>query len=214
MAQSVNLWGATYSDVPAIEVPKSGGGMASFTDVTDTTAAASDVATGKYFYTAAGVRTQGTGSGGGGSGLEYETGTYTPTSDIARPQITWTKTHTEAPVLVFMCDVTGTAHSATNSNYMFTYCDPYKLWGAGYPYSESGFRYAVVYYSYRTSSTTSVSSSGFLIPNNSDSTSSSSTSYPRYWASPTDFHPYSASNSRYWRSGRTYKWIAVWKPTT
>lgn len=66
MAQSVNLWGATYSDVPAIEVPKSGGGMASFTDVTDTTAAASDVATGKYFYTAAGVRTQGTGSGGGG----------------------------------------------------------------------------------------------------------------------------------------------------
>lgn len=67
MAQSVNLWGATYSDVPAIEVPKSGGGTASFTDVTDTTAAASDVATGKYFYTAAGVRTQGTGSGGSGS---------------------------------------------------------------------------------------------------------------------------------------------------
>ena len=33
-------------------------------DVTDTTAAASDVATGKYFYTAAGVRTAGTASGG------------------------------------------------------------------------------------------------------------------------------------------------------
>lgn len=72
MAQSVNLWGATYSDVPAIEVPKSGGGMASFTDVTDTTAAASDVATGKYFYTAAGVRTQGTGTGGiDGDNLAY-----------------------------------------------------------------------------------------------------------------------------------------------
>ena len=67
MAQSVNLWGATYSDVPAIEVPKSGGGMASFTDVTDTTAAAADVASGKYFYTASGVRTQGTNSGGGGT---------------------------------------------------------------------------------------------------------------------------------------------------
>lgn len=76
MAQSVNLWGATYSDVPAIEVPKSGGGMASFTDVTDTTAAASDVATGKYFYTAAGVRTQGTGSGGGGGSVTQDQDGY------------------------------------------------------------------------------------------------------------------------------------------
>lgn len=35
-------------------------------DITDTTATASDVASGKYFYTAAGVRTAGTASGGGG----------------------------------------------------------------------------------------------------------------------------------------------------
>lgn len=39
-------------------------------DLTDTTAEASDVAIGKYFYTSAGVKTQGTNSGGGGdSGL-------------------------------------------------------------------------------------------------------------------------------------------------
>ena len=65
MAQSVNLWGATYSDVPAVTVPKSGGGTCTFTDVTDTTATASDVASGKYFYTAAGTKTQGTGTSGG-----------------------------------------------------------------------------------------------------------------------------------------------------
>ncbi len=35
-------------------------------DITDTTAVASDVAAGKYFYNAAGVKTLGTGSGGGG----------------------------------------------------------------------------------------------------------------------------------------------------
>ena len=47
MAQNITLWGASYSDVPSVNLPKTGGGTASFTDVTDTTATASDVATGK-----------------------------------------------------------------------------------------------------------------------------------------------------------------------
>ena len=67
MAQNISLWGNTYSNVPSILLPKSGGGNASFTDVTDTTASAADVAQGKYFYTSSGVRTQGTNSGGGGT---------------------------------------------------------------------------------------------------------------------------------------------------
>ena len=66
MAQNITLLGASYSAVPSVLLPKTGGGTASFVDITDTTAAASDVASGKYFYTAAGVRTQGTSSGGGG----------------------------------------------------------------------------------------------------------------------------------------------------
>lgn len=67
MSQNITLLGASYSDVPAVQLPKTGGGTALFTDVTDTTAAAADVATGKYFYTSAGVLTEGTSSGGGGS---------------------------------------------------------------------------------------------------------------------------------------------------
>lgn len=67
MSQSISLCGANYTDVPAVDLPITGGGTARFTDVTDTTAAASDVASGKYFYTAAGVRTAGTSSGGGGT---------------------------------------------------------------------------------------------------------------------------------------------------
>lgn len=70
MSQNITLLGASYSAVPGVTLPKTGGGTATFYDVSDTTAAAADVATGKYFYTAAGVRIQGTNSGGGGgSGL-------------------------------------------------------------------------------------------------------------------------------------------------
>lgn len=77
MSQDVTLMGASYSDVPAVVLPKTGGGDATFTDVSDTTAAASDVASGKYFYTAAGVKTAGTSSGGGGGGSSrVVTGTF------------------------------------------------------------------------------------------------------------------------------------------
>ena len=80
MAQNITLMGASYSAVPAVQLPKTGGGTASFTDVTDTTATASDVATGKYFYTSSGVRTQGTNSGGTSKNAQVVQGTTRTTS--------------------------------------------------------------------------------------------------------------------------------------
>ena len=60
MAQSITLLNATYTNVPAVDLPKTGGGTARFMDVTDTTAGAGNVASGYYFYTSSGTRTQGT----------------------------------------------------------------------------------------------------------------------------------------------------------
>lgn len=59
MAQNVIINGVTYQSVPEVDIPKSGGGTAKFTDITDTTAAAGDVLSGKYFYTSGGTKTQG-----------------------------------------------------------------------------------------------------------------------------------------------------------
>ena len=73
MAQNVTIAGASYEDVPSVDMPTTGGGTSSFYDVSDTTATAADVASGKVFYSAAGVRSTGTASGGSGVSVFYGT---------------------------------------------------------------------------------------------------------------------------------------------
>lgn len=67
MTQSITLWGATYSQTDTLQLPKTGGGTASFIDTTisSNAAAASDIASGKLAYVNGSLIT-GTSSGGGG----------------------------------------------------------------------------------------------------------------------------------------------------
>jgi len=67
MAQNISLWGATYQNCPAVNLPKSGGGTARFTDTSPTTATDADVASGKIYFKSDGSQSTGTNSGGGGS---------------------------------------------------------------------------------------------------------------------------------------------------
>lgn len=81
MAQNVTVQGASYSDVPAVVLPKTGGGTATFTDTTISTnaAAAGDIASGKLAYVNGSLVT-GTASGGSSKNTQVVQGTTRTTS--------------------------------------------------------------------------------------------------------------------------------------
>lgn len=212
-------------------------------DISDTTAVASDVAQGKYFYTADGTKTLGTASGGGSTptlvtknitangtytasddgadgyssvtvnvptGLSYESGVYTPSVDTSGEKISFSGTHSKAPAIIVMSDSTDTVDVTTDTNMAFIWYDYWQMYGAGLPWSSSAFRYAMAIYVYRASSTTNLTQGIVQCPYDSSNQGDSGINFPRFWVTETGFTPNSASTSRYWRSGRTYRWYAVW----
>lgn len=57
MAQNVIINGVTYSSVPEVDIPKSGGGTAKFYDTSGADAQAADILTGKKTYGSTGETT-------------------------------------------------------------------------------------------------------------------------------------------------------------
>ena len=153
---------------------------------------------------------------GGLTGWEIETGTYTPTSNAARPTISFAKTHDTTPVFVAMAMDSATTLTDNNRNYVWMYFDFYRLFGGyipGSPSNTGALQYGRVDYTYSTSNG-SLTSAGAGINYNSDNPNAGGTNYARYWATESAFMPSSNSNSRYWGNGKTFKWIAIWKKST
>lgn len=235
MAKNIDFMGAVFPDVPSIRLPQYGGGLVSFDDTTDADATAADIALNKTAYVN-GVKLVGTSqaivptgsqtvtqngtydvtalaqmivtvAGGGGSGLVYESGTYTPTSDIAQPTISFSNTHSNMPFCVIIQDIADGLATA-NSALEWGILNWYSFTGRGFnSTSATAYSYARAEYIYKT--TNGVSNSG----NSISSFSTTATTGLGYYLSNTSFKPYLGSTSRYWRSGRTYKWIAVWSPS-
>ena len=82
-------------------------------DISNTTAAASDVASGKYFYTNAGVRTQGTASGGGS--VSFDTKTETASNYPVSLQFTSMKGEPKA----FVVRLNAQVSSSGNTTYYY-----------------------------------------------------------------------------------------------
>lgn len=158
MAQNVKIAGALFQAVPSISVPDQNDVYHPFTDVSDTTAGASDVATGKYFYTASGVRTEGTSSGGGGAyawlgdGAEKVGTVFTKTINLKddTPYDSWTASTTVTELLAASAtnDYTYNA-DFVNYDYCFVskgYVQPVYL--SGTPMTSTTYRVCQYYISY------------------------------------------------------------------
>ena len=144
------------------------------------------------------------------SGLTYETGTYSPTSDIAKLTVSFSKTHQYLPFFIAFVR-TDTSTPAASRNVSFIYYDATNMVASsGYMHS-TNHRYGYVYFQFvGTNGTASSANLQFSHP--SSDTGTSSTAYPRYWVTTSNFKAYTNSSSRYWTGGETFKWIAVWAP--
>lgn len=133
---------------------------------------------------------------GGGGGLGYETGAWTPTEDTNDATISFANVHTSAPFHVLLYDNQTTIFNQNDVavQVIDSFINTYN--------KGSNYRSGLVSYVYATSSGLSVASAQINTSSELDT-----------WLTSSGFHAYYNSTTRFFRSGHTYKWLAVWQPT-
>lgn len=149
----------------------------------------------------------------GGGGTEIEMGTWTPTSDIVKGNISFENSHSSPPSIVYMIDANNRTFT-NNYSRQFLYIDVYRLFGTKYIKSSSvnGYAYVQVGRWYSNS----LQPSDLVLQHTSDEAGDSDNTYPRFFVSETGFYPtYDGTAANFkWKEDINYNWIAIWKPTT
>lgn len=133
------------------------------------------------------------------SGLEYEEGTYTATATKSSGylEIRWANSHSKKPCFTLIADTTASA-SVANCLVFSIEFDAVMLLGDKY-YSGTSQKAGKAITDTRNSSNNSTSTS--TVESGTSPTVTSTSSYFRL----------STNSQRQIISGRTYKWIAIWK---
>lgn len=131
----------------------------------------------------------------GGGGLDYEEGTYTAASN-SNPTISFSNSHNTAPAVVIFVDSTGEAQTTSNRGTVCVLGSISAVVSGGVPYSggTADGIYAALYHG----SSADSGGGGSRSPISNNLTASG-------------FTPFFGTSGRTCQSGRTYKWLAVWR---
>lgn len=219
MAQNITLLGASYSDVPAVTLPKTGGGTAQFDDTSDADATAADIASGKTAY-ANGTKLTGTASGGGASNIVEGTFT-TPSTGGSASSVTVPYTGSGYPIAMMVYVDGGAYNSAVSGWYTSVQRYAVGAWSmsksvqtSSPAYSTSGTQnQGVTQWVYKNSTSSSTSYSRSSAMNTNAYSSSNATGAGATCVrlkSKTEFSYYTASTSYGLLPGTTYKYIIIY----
>lgn len=145
-------------------------------------------------------------------GVESETGEYEPEADETSIIINFANEHDTTPAFIVFADAEDTGATSTLTNLMFIYADIYKLLGASVVLSSSTRSTSggtILSFQYRASGD-SATGAVYIPTFGQEEPRDDNTIYSRYWVTEEGFKASTNNASRYWRAGRTYKWIAIW----
>lgn len=147
----------------------------------------------------------------GGGGLEYEEGTWTPTTDTNGNdiEIPFQNTHTEPPSIVIISDTTNTLDTNTYTLHSWAFIDFYKLFGFPFMVKANNNVYSAIFMARRMANSSGMVD-GYWFCNYPWDNTSEGINFSCYYANKTRICPFGYYSNYYWRANRTYKWIAIW----
>ena len=144
-------------------------------------------------------------------GLEYETGEWIPSEDVARGNILFSNTHTKRPTIALVFMNESEYDGTLNVNFGSVFVGLEDFTHALVANTETS-TYAMNLPISRTSNATGLSTTGSKnIPNPLSATYEELAPEDQdYYTTKDGITPYTGANTRVWKANKHYKWVVIW----